>query len=72
MALSQHVLSKGWSFKDSEGPDAWMPVPVVPSVVHQDLLANKKYAHMSIRVLLMLMIFFFLLELKTPLSASMN
>ncbi|KAL4734822.1 glycoside hydrolase superfamily [Aspergillus similis] len=41
---TQHVLSEGWSFKDSDdqSPDAWLPVPTVPSVVHQDLQANGK------------------------------
>ncbi|PLB51612.1 beta-mannosidase B [Aspergillus steynii IBT 23096] len=43
-AYSQHSLSTGWSFKDSEdaSAEAWLPVPVVPSVVHQDLQANDK------------------------------
>ncbi|GFF42645.1 probable beta-mannosidase B [Aspergillus udagawae] len=42
--LQQFPLSEGWSFRDSEdtSEDAWMPVPVVPSVVHQDLQANNK------------------------------
>lgn len=69
MALTQHILSKGWSFKDSEEPDAWMPVPVVPSVVHQDLLANKKYAQSILFVLCSCLRF---LESKTPLLVSMN
>lgn len=45
-AFSQYPLSTGWSFKDSDdqSPEAWMPVPVVPSVAHQDLQANQKYA----------------------------
>ena len=68
MALTQHILSKGWSFKDSE-EDAWMPVPVVPSVVHQDLLANKKYAHGILFLPYPCLRF---LELKTLLSASTN
>lgn len=44
MAFSEQRLSAGWSFKDrdDETPDAWMPVPVVPSTVQQDLIANKK------------------------------
>ncbi|KAE8374138.1 beta-mannosidase B [Aspergillus bertholletiae] len=43
-AFSQYPLSTGWSFKDSDdqSPEAWMPVPVVPSVAHQDLQANQK------------------------------
>ncbi|OJJ34489.1 hypothetical protein ASPWEDRAFT_112507 [Aspergillus wentii DTO 134E9] len=42
--FSQYSLAKGWSFRDSENEstEAWMPVPVVPSVVHQDLKANNK------------------------------
>ncbi|OKL62158.1 Beta-mannosidase B [Talaromyces atroroseus] len=33
-----------WQFKqaDNESHDAWLPAPAIPSVVHQDLLANKK------------------------------
>ncbi|KAL4805315.1 glycoside hydrolase superfamily [Aspergillus unguis] len=40
----EHVLSTGWTFKDSddEAPEAWLPVSTVPSVVHQDLQANGK------------------------------
>ncbi|KAE8151463.1 beta-mannosidase B [Aspergillus avenaceus] len=42
MALSVHTLSTAWSFKDrdDDSAEAWMPVPVVPSVAHQDLQAN--------------------------------
>lgn len=42
--LSEHCLNTGWSFKErDDGADnAWMPVPRVPSVVQQDLMANKK------------------------------
>ncbi|PYH91221.1 beta-mannosidase [Aspergillus ellipticus CBS 707.79] len=42
--LAEYSLSTGWSFKDGEdkSPGAWMPVPVVPSVIHQDLQANGK------------------------------
>ncbi|KAJ5290803.1 Beta-mannosidase B [Penicillium angulare] len=41
MQLSRHTLSTGWTFRDREAED-WMPVPTVPSVVQQDLIANKK------------------------------
>ncbi|KAF5856185.1 hypothetical protein ETB97_007712 [Aspergillus alliaceus] len=42
--FSYYPLSTGWNFKDSDdqSPEAWMPVPVVPSVAHQDLQANQK------------------------------
>lgn len=42
---AQHILSTGWSFKDSDdqAPEAWLPVSTVPSVVQQDLQANSKY-----------------------------
>ncbi|KAK2767736.1 hypothetical protein FQN54_003894 [Arachnomyces sp. PD_36] len=42
--FSQQTLSDGWSFKrtDDESAEAWMPVASIPSVVHQDLEANKK------------------------------
>lgn len=41
----QQSLATGWSFKDAEdnSAEAWMPVAHVPSVVHQDLIANNKY-----------------------------
>ncbi|THC93413.1 hypothetical protein EYZ11_007108 [Aspergillus tanneri] len=42
--FTQQSLSTGWSFKDYEdtSAEAWMAVPSVPSVVHQDLKANNK------------------------------
>lgn len=42
---AQDILSTGWSFKnsDDQSPEAWLPVPTVPSVVQQDLQANGKY-----------------------------
>ncbi|PWY77030.1 beta-mannosidase [Aspergillus heteromorphus CBS 117.55] len=42
--LAEYSLATGWHFKDSEdkAPEAWMPVPLVPSVIHQDLQANGK------------------------------
>ena len=47
MLLQATTLSRGWQFKesndDSETKETWMPVPAVPSVVHQDLQANKRY-----------------------------
>lgn len=46
MALfSSEALSTGWEFKLTEGspPDSWLPVAKVPTVVHLDLLDNKKY-----------------------------
>jgi beta-mannosidase len=45
-AFTQYPLSTGWSFRDADdqSSNAWLPVPVVPSVVHQDLQANNKYA----------------------------
>lgn len=42
MELSCHLLSTGWTFRDRDAED-WMPVPLVPSVVQQDLIANKKW-----------------------------
>ncbi|CRG89090.1 beta-mannosidase [Talaromyces islandicus] len=43
MSFLKIPLSTGWAFKDGEDDnEGWMPVPVVPSVVHQDLMANKK------------------------------
>ncbi|KAL4869581.1 hypothetical protein BDV12DRAFT_167640 [Aspergillus spectabilis] len=42
--FAQHVLSTGWSFRDSadQSSEAWLSVPVVPSVVQQDLQVNGK------------------------------
>lgn len=44
MSFFELPLSNGWKFKDRDnhGPDAWMPVPTVPSTVQQDLIANKR------------------------------
>lgn len=42
--LVQLPLHEGWSFRDRDDAEGWMPVPTVPSVVQQDLIANKKYA----------------------------
>ena len=43
--LVQRSLSAGWEFKenDDEATAGWMPAPVVPSVVQQDLQANQRY-----------------------------
>lgn len=46
MALfSSEELSTGWEFKLTEESqsDSWLPVAKVPTVVHLDLLDNKKY-----------------------------
>ncbi|KAK8182749.1 putative beta-mannosidase [Phyllosticta citribraziliensis] len=41
--LTTQVLDTGWSFKQTDAPDDdWLPAPLVPSCVHQDLLANQK------------------------------
>jgi len=42
MKLYKHWLSTGWTFRDRDAEE-WMSVPAVPSVVQQDLIANKKY-----------------------------
>ncbi|KAL4974102.1 glycoside hydrolase superfamily [Aspergillus desertorum] len=44
VGYTEHTLSEGWSFKDrdDQSPEAWLSVPIVPSVVHQDLQANGK------------------------------
>ncbi|KAL4924511.1 glycoside hydrolase family 2 protein [Aspergillus undulatus] len=44
MKLFHQSLSTGWEFKDRDdnAPNPWMSVPSVPSVVQQDLIANKK------------------------------
>ncbi|KAI0512873.1 family 2 glycosyl hydrolase [Xylaria bambusicola] len=46
MARSRHDLSHGWQFRETPGPSSsenpWLPVQVVPTQVHMDLLANKK------------------------------
>lgn len=41
MVLDRQFLSSGWTFRDRDAQD-WMPVPAVPSVVQQDLIANKQ------------------------------
>lgn len=42
MELFKQLLSTGWTFRDRDAEE-WMPVPAVPSVVQQDLIANQKY-----------------------------
>lgn len=42
-AAERTALEKGWSFKRTDqGDDAWASVAKVPTVVHLDLLDNKK------------------------------
>lgn len=42
--IFEQTLSTGWYFKQvDDAEQAWMPVPSIPSVVHQDLLANGEY-----------------------------
>ncbi|KAJ5698069.1 Beta-mannosidase B [Penicillium macrosclerotiorum] len=41
MGFYRQSISTGWTFRDRDAED-WMPVPAVPSVVQQDLIANKK------------------------------
>jgi hypothetical protein len=41
--LSSQILSYGWQFKDKHaGGGEWLPVTKVPTVVHLDLMDNKK------------------------------
>lgn len=45
MAAATHIvdLATGWKLKRSdEGGDTWMTVDKVPTVVHLDLLNNKR------------------------------
>ncbi|KAJ5782117.1 Glycoside hydrolase family 2 immunoglobulin-like beta-sandwich [Penicillium paradoxum] len=46
MAFFKQPLSTGWKFKDRDDGalNSWMSVPIVPSTVQQDLIANKKLA----------------------------
>lgn len=38
-------LATGWKLRRTdEGDDTWLPVEKVPTVVHLDLLNNKRYA----------------------------
>lgn len=42
--IFEQTLSTGWYFKQvDDAEQAWIPVPSIPSVVHQDLLANGEY-----------------------------
>lgn len=47
MARSRHDLSHGWQLREYDGnpssENPWLPVQHVPTQVHMDLLANKKY-----------------------------
>lgn len=53
--FSTQELRTGWEFKRTEdpSPDAWLPVARVPSVVHIDLIDNKKYVHLVFSLLFM-------------------
>jgi len=42
-AFTSQDLSTGWEFKMTNSEEAWLPVSKVPSVVHLDLMDNKKY-----------------------------
>ncbi|OAQ65104.1 beta-mannosidase [Pochonia chlamydosporia 170] len=42
VAAQRTELSSGWSFKQTDTGDEWLPVTKVPSVCHLDLIANKK------------------------------
>jgi hypothetical protein len=73
--FAQHSLSSGWSFKDSDdqSSEAWLPVPVVPSVVQQDLQANGKYVlrhSLSTVPILRVLILFFSIGWKIRLLDS--
>lgn len=47
MSRQSTQLTSGWTFRQHQGPSAeWLSVAKVPTQVHIDLLANKKYAHM--------------------------
>lgn len=49
MAHTRVELSSGWEFKQQDDKD-WLPVRRVPSEVHVDLLAHKKYVRGDIRL----------------------
>lgn len=41
--FTETVLSKGWSFRQTDQEDEeWLPVEKIPSTVHQDLIDNKR------------------------------
>ena len=41
--LSSQLLSYDWQFRDKDsGEEEWLPVTKVPTVVHLDLMDNKK------------------------------
>lgn len=45
MSRQSTQLVSGWTFRQHQGPSTeWLPVEKVPTQVHTDLLANKKYA----------------------------
>jgi hypothetical protein len=47
MSVIVHELTKGWSFRQTDSEEEWAPVARVPSNVHLDLLANKRYVRSS-------------------------
>jgi hypothetical protein len=47
MATAAQIIDlvTGWKLKRTdEGDDTWLPVEKVPTVVHLDLLSNKRHA----------------------------
>jgi len=43
MTLANYELTKGWTFRETNSEDPWLPVARVPTNVHIDLIANEKY-----------------------------
>lgn len=52
MSIIVHQLDHGWSFSQADGDnDEWLPVAVVPTNLHLDLLKHKKYANLHINII---------------------
>lgn len=44
MRLTSQILDHGWEVKRADGDEEWLPVAVMPTNIHLDLIAHKKYA----------------------------
>jgi beta-mannosidase len=72
-AVQTFDLATGWRFRRTdEGDESWMPVEKVPSVVHLDLINNKKYVTRASHVIREFIIDRKLLEFPTRSWAQMS
>jgi len=53
MSIIVHQLDHGWSFGQADdGNHEWLPVAVVPTNLHLDLLKHRKYVNLCFNTIL--------------------